>query len=1521
MNDQENRDTLNQAESGRAPVMDSSPAGISATQPVPPHDAGKIFSPIRFLAITIGGIFLAEIVAMIVVYRLQVLPYSIQTMIDASIMVIMIFPLVYNFSLKPLLRHIEERRQAEEALRHSEERFIKAFHSSPAALCITRIEDGHFLDVNRSFLHLFGYERQEVIGHTSIDLNLYVNTEERVRLIQETVARQLLAEEGVRDREVEARRKSGEIHTVLISSEALELDGKASILASITDITERKRSEEQLRRFNRALKMISRCNEVLVRAENEADLVQEMCEIIVDTGGYRMAWVGYAEQDEASSVRPVALAGFEDGYLSQAQISWADADRGRGPTGTAIRTGRIQVNQNSLINPSMSPWRELAAKRDYQSSIALPLRAGNSVFGALTIYSQSPDAFDPEEVHQLSELASDLEFGINALRERIERQRAEKQVREMALFPALNPDAVLQVDASGLIRTTNPAAAAWGLRRGAFLAELVPDLRNFDLGTCITEGTTQQVADTRLGELNLLWTIHGEPERGLAFLYSTDMTEYRKAEKVIRRLSRIVEQTDDSVVVTNREGVIEYVNPAFEHLTGYTKEEALGNTPRILKSGLHDVNFYRELWERILGGQAFHGEIANCKKNGELFYEAKIITPLRNLEGEITHFVATGKDITEHKRDEEELRRANDELELRVEERTEELRIAISELEEEIHIRRRAEDALRQSEERLNRAQEIAHLGSWDLDLENNRLTWSDETYRIFGLQPQEFDSTYEGFLEAVHPDDRAAVDNAYAESVRAGRDSYEIEHRVVRRPSGEIRFVHEKCEHFRDEHGRVIRSVGMVHDITERKAADDALREAAERFRIVSDFTYDWEYWRGANNHFYYISPSCEAITGYSREAFDEDPDLFLRIVHPEDRERLTRHYHDDLLNEEPCEMEFRIIRRDGQERWLGHACRLVLDNEGRRLGRRASNRDITQRRQMEEALRRAHDELELRVKERTRELAFANQELLREIAERKEIERQLRIRTTAMEAAANGIVITDRRGTIQWTNPALPQISGYDVAELIGQNMRILKSGQQDDEYYRKMWKTIRSGLVWRGEIVNRHKDGSLYVEEQTITPVRDENGQISHFIAVKQDITQRKHAEEELERRNLELQAISTAEHKQRQFSEALVEAALVLDKSVKLEELLSLILEQIKGVIPYQFADVMLLDGESFYEGSRQGTLDLPDLQTDLKQHFSLSDFPVLKKMRQSGRPVLIADTQQEPGWFTLSGLAWSRSFLSAPLLAEQRVIGFVNLFAEQPGFFTEEMSSHLVAFAAHAAVAIQNAWLFEQVRAGSERLQSLSRRLVEIQESERLYISRELHDEAGQMLTAMMVELRMLEQNASQPEVVLSKIPKLESSLNQVLENLHRVAMALRPARLDHVGLVAALRQHVESVGETHGLKVSFRSAKALERLPANVETVLYRIVQEALTNVVRHAHATRVDVVLTRRDDKLIVIVEDDGVGFDTEAASNSERLGLFGMRERAEMIDGRLLIESAPGKGTTIMMEVKHGDTHSGRR
>jgi GAF domain-containing protein len=198
------------------------------------------------------------------------------------------------------------------------------------------------------------------------------------------------------------------------------------------DITARKLAEDELRRINRELRAISTCNEALLRAKDEQVLLGDICRIICDDAGYKMAWVGYAENDVAKTVRPVASAGVEDGYLADASITWADTERGRGPTGRAIRNNESVWIQDFAIDPAAAPWRENALRRGYRSSIALPLRdERDHTFGALMIYSTEPNAFNEDEVRLLGELAGDLAFGIVVLRGRIERRRAEESLRTL----------------------------------------------------------------------------------------------------------------------------------------------------------------------------------------------------------------------------------------------------------------------------------------------------------------------------------------------------------------------------------------------------------------------------------------------------------------------------------------------------------------------------------------------------------------------------------------------------------------------------------------------------------------------------------------------------------------------------------------------------------------------------------------------------------------------------------------------------------------------------------------------------------------------------------------------------------------------------------------------------------------------------------------------------------------------------------------------------------------------------------
>ncbi|MBI5627747.1 MAG: sensor histidine kinase, partial [Candidatus Rokubacteria bacterium] len=224
-------------------------------------------------------------------------------------------------------------------------------------------------------------------------------------------------------------------------------------------------------------------------------------------------------------------------------------------------------------------------------------------------------------------------------------------------------------------------------------------------------------------------------------------------------------------------------------------------------------------------------------------------------------------------------------------------------------------------------------------------------------------------------------------------------------------------------------------------------------------------------------------------------------------------------------------------------------------------------------------------------------------------------------------------------------------------------------------------------------------------------------------------------------------------------------------------------------------------------------------------------------------------------------------------------------------------------------------LLDELRAKEQMRRELLQKVISAQEEERKRVARELHDETGQSLASLMVGLKVLE-SQDRLEEVKGKVADLRSVVDKVLRDIHDLAWELRPSLLDSLGLAAAIQRSAEEYRERPGLRIDCQVTDLdQKRLPPEVETAAYRIVQEALTNVAKHAQATRASVVLRHRGTSLLAIVEDDGKGFDVDAilgaAPIEKRLGLFGMSERAALLGGRFSLESTPGKGTTVFVEI----------
>ncbi|HIJ77882.1 MAG: response regulator [Desulfobulbaceae bacterium] len=234
--------------------------------------------------------------------------------------------------------------------------------------------------------------------------------------------------------------------------------------ALVSDITDQKIADEKVRKATRAYKTLSLCNQAMVRLKTEQNLIEKICQILVEVGGYSLAWVGYAQPNKRKTVRIAAKAGKDTDYLKGLRVSWADDQCGRGPTGLAIRSGRIAINNNSESLPSYEPWRKAAIQYGYRSSIAVPLGAEDGVFGALNIYANIDNAFADDEVELLSELAQDLAYGIMALRTKARHKSAVEALRAsekrlQAIFDTVQTGIVIVDQESRRIVDANMAAS------------------------------------------------------------------------------------------------------------------------------------------------------------------------------------------------------------------------------------------------------------------------------------------------------------------------------------------------------------------------------------------------------------------------------------------------------------------------------------------------------------------------------------------------------------------------------------------------------------------------------------------------------------------------------------------------------------------------------------------------------------------------------------------------------------------------------------------------------------------------------------------------------------------------------------------------------------------------------------------------------------------------------------------------------------------------------------------------------
>ncbi len=434
----------------------------------------------------------------------------------------------------------------------------------------------------------------------------------------------------------------------------------------------------------------------------------------------------------------------------------------------------------------------------------------------------------------------------------------------------------------------------------------------------------------------------------------------------------------------------------------------------------------------------------------------------------------------------------------------------------DITRRKRAKQALRESEKRYRSLFENSPLSLWVEDFSAVKVYIDD--LRASGIE--DFRSYFENHPESVAHCVRLV---SIIDVNQATLDLFEAESRAQFLHDLDVIFIEETMPAFREEliaiaEGQKQFQVETVNqtltgdllhlimkwqvapghensfsrvqisfiDITERKCAEDALREAELCYRTVADFTYDWEIWEAPDGSLQYVSPSCQRVTGYPAERFINDPSLIKRIIIPADRDLWSRHRQEMDETTLPQEIQFRIRRQDGEIIWIEHACRPVEDEEGNYLGQRCSNRDITERKQAEEELKQL---------------------------------------ATALEMAPDDIAITDMEGTITYANSAFVRLHKLDSQEeAIGTNA--FDWFLYPDKAIAAMHETIEKGSITHREFIMLTKHGDQFPIEISATTLKDEKGELKGFAAVSRDITERKRAKKALQRHDAILEAVSFA-----------------------------------------------------------------------------------------------------------------------------------------------------------------------------------------------------------------------------------------------------------------------------------------------------------------------------------------------------------------------------------------------------------
>lgn len=822
---------------------------------------------------------------------------------------------------------------------------------------------------------------------------------------------------------------------------------------------ERYQSTENIRKLNRVYAVLSDINGAIVRIRNPQELFKRACDIAVEKGGFQMAWVGKINT-LTKKVDVVASNGISEEYLKKIDFNYSDDESLLGVAGRAIKNG-VHVISNDIENDNKIQSRHKSTVMYGCNSLAaFPLKVFGQVWGVFKIYSSEIGFFDEEELKLLDELVMDLSFAI----EFAEKEAESKQAGDKLI------------------------ASEVRYRR---LFESAKD------GILILDAETGKIVDVN------------------PFLI--DLLGYSKENFIEKEIWEIgffkdIVANYDKFLELQQKKYVRYENLPLETSNGrkinveFVSNVYLVNNKKVIQCNIRDITERRRAEEALIKSETEFHTLAESmpqivwitRADGwNIYFNQKwmVYTGL-TLEESYGHgwnkpfhpddqqmAWDAWQDATKNNAVysiESRLRRADGVYNWFLVRGVPLLDNKGTILKwfgtcTDINELKLAEDELRESEERFRITAENLTDVIYDWDIKEN-IHWYGDIDGITGYQPGGFPRTNEGWSATIHPEDKDRVTAALEDHLKHAA-TYAIEYRVRRR-DGEWRWWSARGTALRNAQGEPYKMMGSIKDITEQKEIQNRIKFNSELLShigqsvIATDLQGNVIYW----NH------GAEEIYGWSSvEAMGQN----IVVLTPTEQTKEQAIEIMKLLSEGNSWFgEFLVKRKDGSIFPAEVTDAPIIDSDGKLIGIIGISSDITERKLTEESLMTL---------------------------------------SSAVEQTADTIIITNPEGIIEYVNPSFEELTGYSSEEALGKTPRIIKSDKRDQKYYEGMWNTILSGNVFRAEVINKKKNGDLYYEEKTISPIFDKNKNITHFVGTGVDITERKEAEQKVRESEKRFKAI--------------------------------------------------------------------------------------------------------------------------------------------------------------------------------------------------------------------------------------------------------------------------------------------------------------------------------------------------------------------------------------------------------------